>query len=57
MKTKKLSWQTLKRFTPYLTAYSRDIWIAIFLGIVNGVATVVMTIQIGQSNDQMIGKC
>ena len=56
MKTKKLSWQTLKRFTPYLTAYSRDIWIAIFLGIVNGVATVVMTLQIGQSIDQMIGK-
>ncbi|OQO70777.1 sugar ABC transporter ATP-binding protein [Enterococcus villorum] len=56
MKTKKLSWQTLKRFIPYLTAYSRDIWIAIFLGIVNGVATVVMTLQIGQSIDQMIGK-
>ena len=56
IKTKKLSWQTLKRFTPYLTAYSRDIWIAIFLGIVNGVATVVMTLQIGQSIDQMIGK-
>ncbi|MGN8981678.1 ABC transporter ATP-binding protein [Enterococcus villorum] len=56
MKTKKLSWQTLKRFTPYLTAYSKDIWIAIFLGIVNGVATVVMTLQIGQSIDQMIGK-
>jgi ATP-binding cassette subfamily B multidrug efflux pump len=56
MKTKKLSWQTFKRFTPYLTAYSKDIGIAIFLGIVNGVATVVMTLQIGQSIDQMIGK-
>lgn len=55
MKTKKLSWQTLKRFAPYLTAYSKDIWMAILLGIINGIATVVMTFQIGQSIDQMIG--
>ncbi|MBF8808452.1 MAG: ABC transporter ATP-binding protein [Enterococcus lacertideformus] len=55
MKTKKLSWQTLKRFVPYLTAYSKDIWFAILLGIINGIATVVMTLQIGQSIDQMIG--
>ena len=55
MKTKKLSWKTLKRFGPYLTAYSKDIWFAILLGIINGIATVVMTLQIGQSIDQMIG--
>ena len=55
MKTKKLSWKTLKRFVPYLTAYSKDIWFAILLGIINGIATVVMTLQIGQSIDQMIG--
>lgn len=55
MKTKKLSWKTLKRFVPYLTTYSKDIWFAILLGIINGIATVVMTLQIGQSIDQMIG--
>lgn len=55
MKTKKLSWQTLKRFVPYLTAHPREIWLAVLLGIVNGVATVVMTLQIGQSIDQMVG--
>ncbi|EMF0171400.1 ABC transporter ATP-binding protein [Enterococcus hirae] len=55
MKTKKLSWKTLKRFVPYLIAYSKDIWFAILLGIINGIATVVMTLQIGQSIDQMIG--
>lgn len=55
MKTKKLSWKTFKRFVPYLTAYSKDIWFAILLGIINGIATVVMTLQIGQSIDQMIG--
>lgn len=55
MKTKKLSWKTLKRFVPYLTAYSKDIRFAILLGIINGIATVVMTLQIGQSIDQMIG--
>ena len=55
MKAKKLSWKTLKRFVPYLTAYSKDIWFAILLGIINGIATVVMTLQIGQSIDQMIG--
>ncbi|RBT50413.1 ABC transporter ATP-binding protein [Enterococcus hirae] len=55
MKTKKISWKTLKRFVPYLTAYSKDIWFAILLGIINGIATVVMTLQIGQSIDQMIG--
>lgn len=55
MKTKKLSWKTLKRFVPYLTVYSKDIWFAILLGIINGIATVVMTLQIGQSIDQMIG--
>ena len=55
MKTKKLSWKTLKRFVPYLTAYSKDIWFAILLGIINGIATVVMTLQIGKSIDQMIG--
>lgn len=55
MKTKKLSWKTLKRFVPYLTPYSKDIWFAILLGIINGIATVVMTLQIGQSIDQMIG--
>ena len=55
MKTKKISWQTLRRFVPYLTSYSKDIWLAILLGIINGIATVVMTLQIGQSIDQMIG--
>ncbi|WP_142427148.1 ABC transporter ATP-binding protein [Enterococcus durans] len=55
MKTKKISWKTLRRFVPYLTAYSKDIWLAILLGIINGIATVVMTLQIGQSIDQMIG--
>lgn len=55
MKTKKNSWKILRRFVPYLTAYSKDIWLAILLGIINGIATVVMTLQIGQSIDQMIG--
>lgn len=55
MKTKKISWKILRRFVPYLTAYSKDIWLAILLGIINGIATVVMTLQIGQSIDQMIG--
>ncbi len=55
MKVKKISWKILRRFVPYLTAYSKDIWLAILLGIINGIATVVMTLQIGQSIDQMIG--
>lgn len=55
MKTKKISWKILRRFVLYLTAYSKDIWLAILLGIINGIATVVMTLQIGQSIDQMIG--
>lgn len=55
MKTKKISWKILRRFVPYLTAYSKDIWLAILLGVINGIATVVMTLQIGQSIDQMIG--
>ncbi|HJG22710.1 ABC transporter ATP-binding protein [Enterococcus durans] len=55
MKTKKISWKILRRFVPYLTSYSKDIWLAILLGIINGIATVVMTLQIGQSIDQMIG--
>ncbi|EOT29571.1 ABC transporter ATP-binding protein [Enterococcus durans] len=55
MKTKKISWKILRRFVPYLTAYSKDIWLAILLGIINGIATVVMTLQIGQSIDQIIG--
>lgn len=55
MKTKKISWKILRRFVPYLTAYSKDIWLAILLGIFNGIATVVMTLQIGQSIDQIIG--
>ena len=56
MKVKKLSLQTLRRFIPYLTAYAKDIWLAVILGIINGIATVVMTLQIGQSIDQMIGE-
>ncbi len=48
--------QTLRRFIPYLTAYAKDIWLAVLLGIINGIATVVMTLQIGQSIDQMIGE-
>ena len=56
MKVKKLSLQTLRRFIPYLTAYAKDIWLAVLLGIINGIATVVMTLQIGQSIDQMIGE-
>lgn len=55
MKTKKISWKILRRFVPYLTSYSKDIWLAILLGIINGIVTVVMTLQIGQSIDQMIG--
>lgn len=55
MKTKKISWKILRRFVPYLTSYSKDIWLAILLGIINGIAPVVMTLQIGQSIDQMIG--
>ncbi|QED59554.1 ABC transporter ATP-binding protein [Enterococcus durans] len=55
MKIKKISWKILRRFVPYLTSYSKDIWLAILLGIINGIATVVMTLQIGQSIDQMIG--
>ncbi len=56
MKTKKISWKSLRRFIPYLTAYAKDIWLAVILGIINGIATVVMTLQIGQSIDQMIGE-
>lgn len=46
MKVKKLSLQTLRRFIPYLTAYAKDIWLAVILGIINGIATVVMTLQL-----------
>lgn len=53
--SKKLSLQTLRRFIPYLTAYAKDIWLAVLLGIINGIATVVMTLQL-QSIDQMIGE-
>ena len=56
MITVQLSLQTLRRFIPYLTAYAKDIWLAVLLGIINGIATVVMTLQIGQSIDQMIGE-
>ncbi|MGX7174395.1 ABC transporter ATP-binding protein [Enterococcus ratti] len=55
MKPKRFPWQTFKRFVPYLTAYSKNIWVATFLGIINGIATVIMTLLIGQSIDQMIG--
>lgn len=55
MKPKRFPWQTFKRFVPYLTAYSKNIWVAAFLGIINGIATVIMTLLIGQSIDQMIG--
>lgn len=54
MKTKKLSWQTIKRFIPYLFSDLRDTLLSVLIGIINGVTTVVITLQIGQSIDQMI---
>lgn len=56
IKPKKNLLTTLKRFSPYLTTYKKELWVAVFLGIVNGAATVTMTLQIGKSIDQMIGK-
>lgn len=47
--------QLFKRFIPYLMAYPKEITLAIFFGLLNGIATVVMTLQIGQSIDLMIG--
>lgn len=55
MKQKKFSMQLFKRFIPYLMAYPKEITLAIFFGLLNGIATVVMTLQIGQSIDLMIG--
>jgi ATP-binding cassette subfamily B multidrug efflux pump len=56
IKPKKNLLTTLRRFSPYLTAYKKELWVAVILGIINGAATVTMTLQIGKSIDQMIGK-
>ncbi|MHC5249869.1 ABC transporter ATP-binding protein [Enterococcus sp. LJL90] len=54
MKTKG-TFSSLKRFLPFLMPYKKEIISAIFLGIISGIATVLLTYEIGHSVDQLIG--
>lgn len=56
MKSKKIDWSVLRRFNPYLLSFKKEIWAAIFLGIIAGGTSVFITYQIGQAVDQMLGK-
>jgi len=56
MSTKKIKFSALTRFQPYLLHYPKEIIGAILLGIVSGLATVLMTYYIGKSVDTMLGK-
>ncbi|KAF1298833.1 sugar ABC transporter ATP-binding protein [Enterococcus sp. JM4C] len=55
MKPRKFNFKALKQFMPYLSAYPKEIMTAVILGLVSGITSVLMTYQIGQSVDQMIG--
>lgn len=55
MKPKKVSFASIGRFMPYLLHYAKELWLAIFLGLLSGFATVLLTYQIGRSVDQLVG--
>ena len=55
MKKKSFDWSAFRRYLPYLTAYAKETWAAVVLGIAAGVSSVYMTYQIGQAVDQLIG--
>lgn len=56
MRPKNISFQSIKRFLPYLAAYPLEIGLAVVLGLVSGVATVFMTYEMGRSIDQLLGE-
>ncbi len=45
----------IKRFLPYLTELKKEIILASFLGLINGISAVTMTYFIGKTIDSMIG--
>lgn len=45
----------LRRYYSYLNAYHQQILLAILLGVINSIASVLLTYQIGQAVDQMVG--
>ena len=55
MKKKSFDWSAFRRYLPYLSAYAKETWAAVVLGIAAGVSSVYMTYQIGQAVDQLIG--
>ncbi|HCM89549.1 MULTISPECIES: ABC transporter ATP-binding protein [Vagococcus] len=55
MRRKSFSAKSPQRFLTYLTAFKKEIFLATFFGLINGVSVVAMTYFIGQSIDTMIG--
>lgn len=55
MKNKSKRKNSLLRFLPYLTNYKKELVLAVIMGIVSGIASVLMTYEIGIAVDQMAG--
>lgn len=56
MITKKTVTNSFNRFMPYLLSYPKEMIAAIFLGILSGLTTVLMTYYMGKSVDTMVAK-
>ncbi len=56
MMNKKVTTNSFNRFMPYLLRYPKEMLAAIFLGILSGLTTVLMTYYMGKSVDTMIAK-
>ena len=56
MYKKTLSFSHLKRFSPYLIHFKKEIGLALVLGIINGLSVVFMTFYIGKAVDTLLGK-
>lgn len=55
MKKQKLAMQPIKRFSPYLFKYKKEIIFALFGGVISGLSAVSMTYYIGRAMDTLVG--
>ncbi|MGM8137863.1 ABC transporter ATP-binding protein [Enterococcus italicus] len=56
MQPRKTDFSAFRPFVPYLLKYRKENILAIVLGIINGLSAVLMSLEIGQAIDKMLGK-
>lgn len=56
MQPRKTDFSAFRPFLPYLLKYRKENILAIVLGIINGLSAVLMSLEIGQAIDKMLGK-